>query len=248
MKKLLALLLALVLGLNISIQVFAEEDGDSEISEDNDEKVLWGYGYLNPYQGFYIVIPKGWAAIGSGTKNNEFLYANSKSIFGSGLDDLLDDINENNDILICMSKDKKQSMIITYGKTEFIGDDTLIDRLDEIEANIRSNIGTSIGTITFESDSGAFQYSPYNSSSATFSILRVHMKLKQSETITDVDQYYLIFDNMLHIITFIDVPESVPEGTDIENNYHKTMLISSIRSGVSDYSDEYPKEIRVTNK
>ena len=206
MKKILALLLALILCFGYMqagsfLSVLAEEEpeeNEEEADEENgEENETAGIGYIDPYEEFYVVVPVYWAAIGRGSTEQNIIDARA-ILSGSGVDadELYETLLERKaPMFIALGEGAKSGVVLTFGANEYVSNSAMLDDIDDIKQSLKNTLGSGIRFI--EADCGSYSFRSVEN------ILRLHM-LSGTD---DVDQYYLISGERMFIFTFFNATE-----------------------------------------
>lgn len=188
MKKFLALVIAVILGL--SACAFAEP---ATIEEPLPEGAFYVHGYKNAATGYYVAVPAEWALIGLNSipDNLEQAY----EIMGfTEVRALLDQLNSENDILFCISSEGEQ-MVLTYGLSEGVTCDRLSEDIDDFKAMLSA----AYTGIEFKEDSGL----------VTIAELTQVMYIGAKYRGHDVSQYFLPVGGHIFVFTFTDVEKDM---------------------------------------
>jgi len=191
MKRILAIILAVLM---FTVCLAENSENAAEPVQLAEGEILM-HGYISPYADYYIGVPAEWAIIGAGSTNENMTEA-SNMLENLNVYGIQKEMTKDNDVLYCISADGK-GLILTYGKSEGVTNDKLVERLDEFEASIEA----ACPGVKFDEDSGAYTYK------SVYELLHIGMNYKGR----DIDQYYMITGTYLYVFTFFGTTAEIAD-------------------------------------
>lgn len=197
MKKLLALLFVFILlfAAAVSEQPAPETTAENETPVVGEGEILL-HGYISPFKNYYVGVPAEWAIVGAGSTDANLSDANEMledlNVYG-----FVKQLTGENDVLVCVSEDGKEGLILTYGPSSGVTNDAMIKYLPEIEAAIKAEYSG----VTFKDDSGSYEFK------SLAEILNINMTYKNRDLI----QYYVVNGQDMYIFTFFGTPSQIAQ-------------------------------------
>ncbi|MBR4235572.1 MAG: hypothetical protein IKR85_05870 [Clostridia bacterium] len=190
MKKLLALLLSLILICAPCTYGSAEDAGSAADAPSDEAAEISAKAYVNTLHGYTLAMPAEWAAIGSGSTEEELTFA--YDVLGySEVNAIKNSINAENDVLYCFSEGKKDGLILIYGPAGGSSNDTYINEMERIKQSLRDEYGSSV--IRFVED---------DCTKYTFNSVAEILQLQFQYSQYMFFQYYLVSGSNMYIFTF----------------------------------------------
>ena len=193
MRKFFAVLLALCVCLS-SLCALAESNATPAEPQLSEGEILM-HGYKSENAGYYVGVPAEWALVGASSLAAHLEqayeiagYSEVKSLHAS--------LSAENDILFAFSASGEQ-MILTYGLSEGVDSDKLIDEMDSFKRILASQYTG----ITFTDDCGAYNYKEI------YNVLYIGAKYNGNK----ISQYFLPGGDSIYVFTFCNVEKSIEE-------------------------------------
>ena len=191
MKRFFAILLVMCL----LCTCWAEEtETETETAELGEGEILM-HGYISPFANYYIGVPAEWCLIGAGSTGENLSQA-SEELEDVDVYGLYNQMKAGNDVLYAVSP-SGEGLILTYGSSSGVGNDAIVDSLDEIKAALSEQYSG----VVFDEDSGSYTYN------SIYEILYIGMNYKNR----NIYQYYLVTGTVMYIFTFFGTSSDIAE-------------------------------------
>ena len=193
----LCLILLLVCG-----AALAEAQQDEAAQEEAQEgEIVLGegeilmHGYIDPVTGYYLGVPADWAILGPGSTATNLAEAvdimEDVDVYG-----IFRSFGEKDSYLMCRNKDGA-GVTVTYGSSDGVTNDTLIDAMEDIQAQLSA----SLSGLVFKEDSGKYSFK------GVMDILFLDMSYKN----TSIFQYYMVTGSQMYVFTFTNTPLDIAQ-------------------------------------